>query len=378
MIYDEIKNYISLKQEGSNWDFKKEWYRENKKADLLHDIICMSNNLVNKDSYIIIGVDEENDYNLVDVTKDINRKNTQNIVDFIKDKKFAGDIRPIVYVKTIEIKGFPIDVIVIKNGYETPYYLVEKYQSVNANNIYTRIMDTNTPKNKSADIQKVEYLWRKRFRLIESPLERVKYYLKNKKDWVDSADDSVSIKQYYKYFPEFIIEHISTDERGYEYYLFNQCDIRPHWYDINIYYHQTLLASVGGVALDGGRYFTSSPLLGGIQLGEYNNWDIGYKYFVIDTLEYIIHQFFYESDGDEKTHSHNRFEECVLIFNSYNEKEDFDKYVVENWSEKSKYEKNIFMPYFPTLEGYNMTGIKKEYKDVQVLKKMLEEFRKNS
>ena len=379
MINDKIKNYISLKQEGSNWDYKKEWYSENKKADLLHDIICMSNNLVNKDSYIIIGVDEENDYNLVDLTQDVNRKNTQNIVDFIKDKKFAGGIRPIVYVKTIKIKEVPIDVIVIKNGYETPYYLVEKYQSVNANNIYTRIMDTNTPKNRSADIQKIEYLWKKRFRLIESPLERVKYYLKNKKNWVYSPGYSISFKQYYRYFPEFIIERVSAEEdrNGYEYYLFNQYDSTPHWYDINIYYHQTLLASFGGAGLDGGRYFTSTPLTSRIQLGNYHNCNIVYKYFVIDTLQYIIHEFYYEPDGDEETYSHNNFEECILIFKSCNEKNEFEKFVVNNWNKKNKYERNIFMPYFTEIEGYNMEVIKKEYKDVQILKNMLEEFRKN-
>ncbi len=41
----EICQLIAMKQEGSYWDFKKEWY--NKKSDLLHDIICLSNNLVN-------------------------------------------------------------------------------------------------------------------------------------------------------------------------------------------------------------------------------------------------------------------------------------------------------------------------------------------
>ena len=43
---EEILELISLKQEGAYWDFKKEWYEEGKQPDLLHDIICMSNNLV--------------------------------------------------------------------------------------------------------------------------------------------------------------------------------------------------------------------------------------------------------------------------------------------------------------------------------------------
>ena len=79
----DIKKLISLKQEGNYWDFKREWYSQDKKADLLHDIICMANNLVNRDAYIIIGVDEENDYSFSSVKSDSNRKNTHQLVDFL-------------------------------------------------------------------------------------------------------------------------------------------------------------------------------------------------------------------------------------------------------------------------------------------------------
>lgn len=51
-----------------------------------------------------------------------------------------------------------IDVIVIRNDRNTPYYLTEQYQGVFANNIYSRIMDTNIPKNASADIAVIEKL----------------------------------------------------------------------------------------------------------------------------------------------------------------------------------------------------------------------------
>ena len=70
----QILHLISLKQEGAYWDFKKEWHSQ--KSDLLHDIMCFANNLVNSDCYIIIGVDEENDYAVCDIKADPNRKNT--------------------------------------------------------------------------------------------------------------------------------------------------------------------------------------------------------------------------------------------------------------------------------------------------------------
>lgn len=49
MDINNIEKLISLKQEGSYWDFKREWYSQDKKADLLHDIICMANNLSSLD-----------------------------------------------------------------------------------------------------------------------------------------------------------------------------------------------------------------------------------------------------------------------------------------------------------------------------------------
>ena len=88
---EEIIYLISLQQEGSYWDYKKQWHSNN--SALLHDIICMANNLDNCAAYIIIGIDEECGYSVVDVASDQKRKNTQNIVDFLKDKKFAGGIR---------------------------------------------------------------------------------------------------------------------------------------------------------------------------------------------------------------------------------------------------------------------------------------------
>lgn len=168
-----IKELIDLRQEGEYWDFKKEWYSKEQKLNLLHDIISMANNLTENDGLIIIGVDESDNYKVKDVKNDLNRRNTQNIVDFLKDKKFAGDIRPIVKVESIVLQTATLDIIVIKNSNFTPFYLKENYIGNNkgkillANYIYTRIQDSNTPINQSADLDKVEKLWKKDLELIK-------------------------------------------------------------------------------------------------------------------------------------------------------------------------------------------------------------------
>ena len=57
------------------------------------------------------------------------------------------------------------------------------------------------------------------------------------------CQDGAITRQYYKYSPEYIIEHFRCDDRdGYEYYLFSQSDSRPRWYNINVKYHQTTLS----------------------------------------------------------------------------------------------------------------------------------------
>lgn len=83
-LVSRIKNCIKRKQEGSSWDFKKQWYSNN--SDLLHDIICMSNLLEKEDGLIVIGVDESADYALTDVRNDSNRKRTQDLVCLLRDK----------------------------------------------------------------------------------------------------------------------------------------------------------------------------------------------------------------------------------------------------------------------------------------------------
>lgn len=379
MLCDAIKRLIDLHQEGSYWDFKKEWYGKDKDSDLLIDIICMANNLENRDAYIIIGIDEEQEYAVSDVSSDSNRRNTQMLTDFLRSKKFAGDFRPVVTVESLRLPEGWIDVIAVQNSTNTPFYLKERYKSVNANNIYIRLQDSNTPCDKSADFHHVEYLWRKRFGMLLTPIEKVKLYLKHPEDWENSP--SKEDKKYYKFAPEYTIEHTfePDDHRdGYEYYLFAQTDSRPHWCDIRICYHQTVLADLGGVILDGGRYFTATPNTDGISLSRYAHWDIAYKYMIRGELNHLVHEFYYVDDGDEARHSHNEYEGCLLIFENSNEQKAFKAFARANWSRKEEYATNIWIPHMEQIKDYNIDFFKEEYRNVQILRHMLEDFRNNT
>lgn len=96
-LENEIKHLINLCAEGDYWDYKLEWH--NNKAELLYDVICMANNQVNKDYYIIIGVNDDGE--VVELDNSIEyRKRQQDIICLLKDKKFAAGIRPTIYVQS--------------------------------------------------------------------------------------------------------------------------------------------------------------------------------------------------------------------------------------------------------------------------------------
>ena len=77
-----------------------------------------------RDAYIIIGIDEEKECSIQDVKNDSNRRNTQKMVDFLRDKKFAGGVRPRVVVEPLQVEDG-------ENDYYTPYFLEENYKGVN-------------------------------------------------------------------------------------------------------------------------------------------------------------------------------------------------------------------------------------------------------
>lgn len=305
-LKEEIQYLISMGAEGDYWDFKQQWYE--KKPDLLLDIICMANNLSDHDGYIIIGVTD--DKRICGVEEDVRRLNQQKVIDFLKDKKFAHGCRPTVYVKTIKLEK-EIDVIVIKNSKNTPYYLIEDYPNnkhegkVRKYHIYTRILDTNTPRDLSADFDKVELLWKKRFGLDLSPMEKVKFLLKDTKSWYPVGTDGThtsndhSGEYYHKQFPEYVIDYRICEDRfakgqidyiDQDMYWMNQLPMplhNPYFYTIELKYFSTILYSTFAVFADNFRFkrtLWKREILFEIKSLIY----ISYCYVEMDSIEYAL------------------------------------------------------------------------------------------
>ena len=140
-----IVSYVNSKQEASHYDFKQEWHSAGKEADLLHDILCLANNTDNSDAFLIVGVSDSNEVLGVKEWKKSNE-----LFDFLRNKPFAGDKIPDIHLHKLYYKYHKIDVVEIKSSKDVPFFLAEKHRDVGIQ-IYTRVGDTNTPKNETAN-----------------------------------------------------------------------------------------------------------------------------------------------------------------------------------------------------------------------------------
>lgn len=153
-----IVSMIRSRKEDYYYDFKETQYGENKKYDLLHDVLCLLNNTENRDAYLIIGV--TNDFQPVGVEKSIE---SNNLIDWLKHLAFAGNALPDIEVKHLFYTYKKIDVIVCKHSSDVPYYLEKREGKVEPFHIYTRVGDTNTPVNENASHEDVCKLWKYHF-----------------------------------------------------------------------------------------------------------------------------------------------------------------------------------------------------------------------
>lgn len=179
--------------------------------------------------------------------------------------------------------------------------------------------------------------------------------------------------QYYKTNPEYVIEIENDDRDGYEYYLFNQMDPRPHWSTIRLKYYNTVLIEYSGIALDGGRYFSIAPRK---KIISYNRNDfICFCYFTKDSLEYRVHEFYYRSkyEGSDESIAHRQFMESILIFETGNQLNEFMRYVKPIFKEYSCTKRHL-VPHINLPSGYKDDAFQKDWTVFFKLSELYEQF----
>lgn len=204
--YEGIVSELLAKQrEGQHWDFKQAHHE--KPASLVHDIVCLANTEHAGDRFIVFGV-EDGTYRVKGIEGGSPRRTQADIVALLRKVPFSRARRPEISLHTVKVDGQEIDLLVVYNRPFKPYQLDKEYgkqegKLLRAQHIYSRVLDTNTPVDSSADPSEVERMWRERFGLDDPPMKRMIALLGDPNWSMDLGNREVA---YHHTFPEFRIE----------------------------------------------------------------------------------------------------------------------------------------------------------------------------
>ena len=281
-----IGDLIATGKEGDHWDFKRASHA--KTGDLIKDIMCLANTPRHAgDRYIVYGVD--NTGSVVGMNSDPHRTQA-DIVNTLSNAGFAGGVYPDIYLQQIELHGQRLDVVVIKDRPEKPYYLQRGYHKddvrLNPGTVYARVRDSNTPSDQVASSHDIEQMWRERFGLDETPFERAQNYLLDRDGWTKTSE----YVWYYSQFPEFTITPTEEEPRSVqagENWVRSTINPSAFVRSLRICFHQTVLAEVNCILYDEMRAITPEPQPRRVD----STRDLWFFSLCADTLDFLFLQF---------------------------------------------------------------------------------------
>ena len=284
-----VRDLIGRRSEGVYWDFKLKHHPNT--GDLVHDVLCLANAEHDGPRFLVFGV-EDGGASVQTIEDDEGRLTQADIAALFRDNagKFFQSRFPAFHLRTIEIDGKQVDVLIIEDEPKKPYYLVERIKNVRAHHIYTRVCDTNTPIDRVAQPHEIERMWRQRFGLDAPALEKAKRLLTEPAAWTLREEDGF-ICGHHDVFPEFTLKAASTDRRD-STQEWTRGEIRTDdnhagWYELRC--HQTLLRRIHYVSFDNRKKDMVAPHWEPVGRGRF-------YFYRADSIRYAVQRFWIARD----------------------------------------------------------------------------------
>lgn len=285
-----VRSLIGRRSEGVCWDFKVKHHSNT--GDLIHDVLCLANAEHDGPRFLVFGV-EDGGTSVQSIEADGGRRTQSDIAGLFRDNaaKFFQSRFPTFHLRTVEIDGKQVDVLIIEDEPKKPYYLVERIRNVRAHHIYTRVCDTNTPVDRVAQPYEIERMWRQRFGLDAPALERAKRCLAEPAAWTLRYEDGY-VCCHHDVLPEFTLKAASADgdhlARNQEW---TRGEIRTDnnhagWYELR--YHQTLLRRIHYVSFDNHKKNMVAPDWAPVGRGRF-------YFYRASGVRYAVHRFWVEA-----------------------------------------------------------------------------------
>lgn len=248
-ITDPALTLLLKEKESEYLDFKEILCNNN--AQLVHDVLCLSNSKSLSDRYMIFGVADNK------IIKGVSgqRKTQADIVDCLRNSNFNR--MPDILFYEVKHNDLTLDVLQIKNNPYKPYFLLKDKRdgkvTVRAGVVYTRNNDSNTPINSTASLDQIETMWREKFGLDENPLQRVMKYIHDIPHWKKVG----AHEAFYQNFPEFKIvwSSESLDDDFYEHWIDKDLPCLCAKVKVQVLYNVTQLLEFDIINLEDRSFF---------------------------------------------------------------------------------------------------------------------------
>ncbi|MEL0628300.1 ATP-binding protein [Psychromonas aquatilis] len=239
-MHEIVSNLISQNCEGLWWDFKQKFH--DNPYDLLHDIICLSNVIHNGDRYLIFGISDK--LHVVGL-EPVNKNYTQaDILDLLGRQPFAENNVPKINLKFIKYQDKDIAILTISNERVKPYFLTKEIKLkgtfLRAGAIYSRVKDTNTPKDSCANPRDIKAMWAENFGLDLPASKRFGFILEDADNWIYNGINSA----FYAPDPDFTIEIGDTESECGQYWWQNSLSEKPIKYNYFLKFKNTIINEV--------------------------------------------------------------------------------------------------------------------------------------
>ena len=255
-----------LKQtESETLDFKQAFHVKN--ASFVHDFICLANSDHGSNKYLIFGIKEKDGVieEVVGIENDPNKKNLQQISNILQSS-FLNSLPNFSYQEFI-YKEHTVGILEIKPSALKPFFLlkdkVEGKVRIRAGVMYSRLGDTNTPIDSCPDNSTLEQMWKTRFNLDKTPLERLEILLGSPEEWEPGFGQGQVSTLHHNQHPEFtILINSSSDQKidgGCESWMKGFPDPDIYLTYIYLNYNYATLKSIRCGLLDGCRYILPFP-----------------------------------------------------------------------------------------------------------------------
>lgn len=235
-----VSNLISKKSEGLWWDFKQKFHDDI--FDLLHDITCLANVIYDGERYLVFGISDK--FEVVGLDAKSRNYTQADILDYLRQQPFAENNIPNINLEFLTYLGKDIAILTIENERVKPYFFTKEIKFrgkiLRAGSIYSRLRDTNTPKDSCANPSDIKAMWAERFGLDLPAAKRFSLILEDAENWAYNGISGA----FYALDPDFTIEIGDTEFEGGQYWWQNALVEKPIKYNYLLKFKNTIMHEV--------------------------------------------------------------------------------------------------------------------------------------